>query len=54
MIDIGLPLEVSAENRLTLQSHAIARVTLMSEIDHEHRIVVTVFDVKVIKAFWSS
>lgn len=45
VIDIGLPLEVSAEKYLTLQSHAIARVTLMSEIDHEHRIVVTVFDV---------
>lgn len=45
VIDIGLPLEVSAQKYSELQTHAIARVTLTSEIDHEHRIVVTVFDV---------
>lgn len=46
VIDIGLPLEVSAEKYAELQSHAVARVTITSEIDHEHRIVVTVFDVQ--------
>lgn len=45
VIDIGLPAEVSAQTYADLQAHAIVRVTLMSEIDHEHRIVVTVFDV---------
>lgn len=46
VIDIGLPLNLSASQYADLQSHAIARVTMTSEIDHEHRIVVTVFDVK--------
>lgn len=46
VLDIGLPQEVSAQTYSDLQSHANVRVTLMSEIDHEHRIVVTVFDVK--------
>lgn len=45
VIDIGLPLELSAQRYIDLQSHATARVTLASEIDHGHRIVVTVFDV---------
>lgn len=45
VIDIGLPLEVSAQEYAELQAHAMARVTLVSEIDHGHRIVVTVFDV---------
>lgn len=46
VIDIGLPQSVSARTYADLQNHANVRVTLMSEIDHEHRIVVTVFDVK--------
>ena len=46
VIDIGLPLELSAAQYAELQSHAVARLTMTSEIDHEHRIVVTVFDVK--------
>ncbi|MGE5450572.1 MAG: hypothetical protein ACM3VZ_01845 [Acidobacteriota bacterium] len=45
VIDIGLPHEVSAQQYAHLQTHANVRVTLMSEIDFEHRIVVTVFDV---------
>lgn len=45
VIDIGLPLEVSAQKYADLQQHAIARVSLVSEAQGERRIVVTVFDV---------